>query len=238
MRMGLLLVCVVCLSASCRNEATAKAMSLISRLGESWKESAQSFAALSHQACAEIEAIANHSNRLECVAAYQESLLALPKYLRECDESGFWARLNAQTEIERIAADLDMESKWRFTVRWWQSLKEELEHYDAYEKPKPMRLVGGIADSEKMRKIIDKVDSENEIRRLALERRYYANRLRGCMRTMYQPIFEYALKEEWDKLPIERRGEVMRMIRNAEGKYPAWYQEGGLGENCDGNERK
>lgn len=223
MKKVLLLACCVCLSASCRNGTNAKAMSLISGIGKAWKESSQSFAALSHQACVEIGTIANHSNRLECVIAYQEAVLGLPKYLRECDEEGFWARLNAQTEIERIAAGLDMENRWRFTIRWWQSLKEELEYYDAYGEPKPMRLVGGVSDSETMRKVVDKVDTENLIRRLALDRRHYANRLRGCMRTMYRPIFEYALKEEWSRLPDEHRDELMRMIHDAEGRYPDWY---------------
>ena len=225
MRKLLLLACVACLSASCRNDASAKAMSMISRLGDAWKESPEAFASLSHQACAEIEAIADHSNRLGCVVAYQEAVLGLPRYLRECDEDGFWARLNAQTEIERIAADIDMESKWRFTLKWWKSLKEELEHYDAYGKPKPMRLVGAVADSEKMKKIVDEADSENAIRKLALDRRHYANRLRGCLRTLYRPIFEDALKEEWSKLPPASRDEMMLIVIDVSGKYPDWYLE-------------
>ena len=225
MRNILMLVCVACLSVSCRKEASSKAMTLISRFEDAWKDSSQSFATLSHQACAEIAAIANNSNRLGCVIAYQEAVLGLSKYLRECDEDGFWARLNAQAEIERIAADLDMENKWCFTVKWWQSLKQELEHYDEYGNSKPMRLVGGVLDSETMRKVVDKVESENEIRRLALNRRHYANRIRGCMRTMYRPIFEYALKEEWNKLPMGRRDELMHVIRDVSGSYPDWYLE-------------
>jgi len=101
MRNILMLVCVACLSVSCRKEASSKAMTLISRFEDAWKDSSQSFATISHQACAEIAAIVNHSNRLGCVIAYQEAVLGLPKYLRECDEDGFWARLNAQAEIER-----------------------------------------------------------------------------------------------------------------------------------------
>lgn len=225
MRKMLLLVCVACLSASCRNDASAKAMSMISRLENAWKESSESFASLSLQACAEIEAIADHSNRLGCVVAYQEAVLGLPRYLRECDEDGFWARLNAQTEIERIAAAIDRENKWRFTLKWWKSLKEELEHYDTYGKPKPMRLVGVVADPETMKKVADETDAENVIRKLALDRRHYANRLRGCLRSMYRPIFEHALREDWNKLPPERRDEMMRAVSDVSGKYPDWYIE-------------
>ena len=231
---GVMIVCVVCLCASCRPNASAqgKALSSISRLADSWKVSPRSFADLSHLACAEIEAVENASNRLECALAYQNAILALPKYLRECDEDGFWARLNAQTEIERITSTLDTESKWRFTVRWWRALTEELEHYDAYGVAKPMRLVDGVADSNALRKAAARVDAENATRKLALERRHYANRLRGCVRTMYRPIFEDALREDWGKIPIEHRDELMEKVREAVGRYPDWYLEdkGGQGD--------
>ena len=99
----------------------------------------------------------------------------------------------------------------------------EIGHYDAYGPSKPMRLVSGIADSETMRKVADKNDSENSIRELALARRNYANRLRGCMRTMYCPVFEYALREDWHKIPIERRDGLMHQIHEVVGRYPDWY---------------
>ena len=36
--------------------------------------------------------------------------------------------------------------------------------------------------------------------------------------------FEYALKEEWNKVPVERRDELMHMIRDVVGKCPEWYE--------------
>ena len=226
MKKVLLLICIAFLSVSCRHDASAqeKALLLISRFGEAWEDSSRSFADISHLACMKIAAVENTSNRLECALAYQNAVLGLPKYLRECDEDGFWARLNAQTAIERIITEIDTISRWRFTAEWWRSIHEEIRYYDTHGSSAPMRLVGGVADLDTMRKATAKVDGENKIRKVALERRHYANRLRGCIRTMYRPIFEYALKEEWNKVPVERRDELMHMIRDVVGKCPEWYE--------------
>ncbi len=198
-------------------------MSLVSGLTEAWEDSSSSFSNLSHLACIAIAAVENPSNRLECALAYQNAILELPKYKRECDEDGFWARLNAQTAIERITADINLESKWRFTGRWWKSMQDELEHYYAKGASRPMRLVGGAADSDTMKTAIAKADAENRIRKTALEKRHYANRLRGCLNAMYRPIFEYALREDWHKIPIERRDGLMHQIHEVVGRYPDWY---------------
>lgn len=225
MKRILLIACCVCFSVSCRRETSAqgKAMLLIPELSKAWKDSVSTFADLSHRVCVEIEYVPVPSNRLECITAYQKAFLGLPKYQRECDEDGFWARMNAQTEIERITSDIDTSSKWHFTLRCWQSLMEEINHYDAYGTSKPMRIVGGVAEPTVMKNAIAKADSENRVRKVALERRHYANRLRGCLRTMYRPVFEYALKEDWNKISVDCRDELMQMVRDVTGRYPDWY---------------
>jgi len=38
-------------------------------------------------------------------------------------------------------------------------------------------------------------------------------------------IFEYALKEEWNKLSMGCRDELMHFIRDVSGSYPDWYLE-------------
>ena len=217
-----LFISLACLAIACQKkiDPSQKAMSLIDSLTDAWRESSMSFSNQAHLACVAIKAVDDVEDRLKCALACHKTILSLPIYMRECDEDGFWTRQNAHAAIKQIVADIDIECKWHITLKWWRSMREEQEHYDAYGTAKPMRLTGGIISPSTTE------DAENNSRRVALTRRHYANYLKGCIRARCRPIFEYALKEDWQKIPNEHKATLMEKVYRELGRYPKWYRAG------------
>ena len=198
------------------------AMSLIKQLPSAWAESPVAFTNVAHKACDAIREIENPTNRLECAKEYAESLLNLNKFVRECDEQGFRARLDAYSDIEIIMNDLDVDSRWMISARFWQGMKEELKHIDALGSSTPMRIIRpyGLSKEE-----YESLVKQNEERRKALRYRSYANQVRGCIRNLYRPIFESSLREDCYNLSPDRKEALLKMVIEITGEMPEWYRK-------------
>ena len=204
------------------NASENNARSLINQLPSAWVESPVAFTNVAHKACDAIREIENPTNRLECAKEYAESLLNLNKFVRECDVQGYWARLDACSDIEIIMNDLDVDSRWMISARFWQGMKEELKHIDALGSSTPMRIIRpyGLSKEE-----YESLVKQNEERRKALRYRSFANRIRADLRNRYKPIFEWGLREECYNLSPERKEALLKMVMEITGETPEWYRK-------------
>ena len=198
------------------------AMSLIKHLPSAWAESPVAFTNVVHKACDAIREIENPTNRLECAKEYAESLLNLNKFVRECDVQGYWARLAAYSNIALLIKNIDIESHWIIASRFRMAMKKELKEIDPLGSSTPMRFFRKQGRSEEEYNALVK---ENERRRVALQYRYYANQIRGCLRNLYKPMFEHSLREDCMKLSPDRKEALLKMVIEITGETPEWYRK-------------
>jgi hypothetical protein len=210
------------LSGCGKNPREISASTLVAQIPSAWAESTDAFTNVAHKACEAIRKIENPTNRLECAKVYAEALLALDKFIRECDVQGFWARLDAYSNIEILMCDLDVENRWMISARFWKEMKKEFKYIDSRGSSVPMRIIRRYGLSEAEYKSYIK---ENEKRRKALKYRYYANQIKACLRNLYKPIFECSLKEDCHNMSPERKESLLKMIIEITGETPKWYQE-------------
>jgi hypothetical protein len=210
------------LSGCGKNPREISASTLVAQIPSAWAESTDAFTNVAHKACEAIRKIENPTNRLECAKVYAEALLALDKFIRECDVQGFWARLDAYSNIEILMCDLDVENRWMISARFWKEMKKEFKYIDGRGSSVPMRIIRryGLSEAEYKNYI-----KENEKRRKALKYRYYANQIKACLRNLYKPIFECSLKEDCHNMSPERKESLLKMIIEITGETPKWYQE-------------
>ena len=199
-----------------------RAKRLIDRIPSSWAESTDAFTNVAHKAYETILKIENPAHRLECAKAYAESVFLLDKFVRECDEQGFWGRLNVHIMSKTILHNLNLEAKWIYVAKYRQLMKEELKYYDLRGSSTPMRIISRHGWSEEIYRELVK---ENEKRREALQYRYYANQIRGYILNIYKPVFEHNLKEDCSNLTHERKKALMKMLIKITGETPKWYQK-------------
>ncbi len=212
----------VCLLGCGQNSSNASAIKLINQIPVSWETSTDSFTNVAHKACDAIREIENPTNRLECAKEYAESLLNLNKFVRECDVQGYWARLAAYSNIALLIKNIDIESHWIIASRFRMAMKKELKEIDPLGSSTPMRFFRKQGRSEEEYNALVK---ENERRRVALQYRYYANQIRGCLRNLYKPMFEHSLREDCMKLSPERKEALLKMVIEITGETPEWYRK-------------
>lgn len=199
-----------------------RAKRLINRIPSSWEASVEAFTNVAHKVHEAISKIESPTNRLKYAKAYAESLLNLDKFVRVCDNPGYWARLNAHALSKELLEDFDIEIKWNCAARFRQLMKEELAFYDARGSSTPMRIIRryGLSEERYMELV-----KENEKRREALKYRSFANQIRMSLKNHYKPIFEWGLKEDCYNLSPERKESLLKMIIEITGETPKWYQE-------------
>ena len=112
------------LSGCGKNPREISASTLVAQIPSAWAESTDAFTNVAHKACEAIRKIENPTNRLECAKVYAEALLALDKFIRECDVQGYWARINAHGMAKDILHELDVESKWIHAAKYRQLMRE------------------------------------------------------------------------------------------------------------------
>lgn len=220
--MLILLYLSFCLSGCRRNSSDERAMELVERIPSSWEASVEAFTNVAHKVHEAISKIESPTNRLKYAKAYAESLLNLDKFVRVCDNPGYWARLNAHALSKELLEDFDIEIKWNCAARFRQLMKEELAFYDARGSSTPMRIIRRYGWSEERYKELVK---ENEKRREALKYRSFANQIRMSLKNHYKPIFEWGLKEDCYNLSPERKESLLKMIIEITGETPKWYQK-------------
>ena len=211
------------------NASENNAKSLINQLPSAWAESTDAFTNVAHKACEVIREIDNPTNRLECAKEYAESIFRLDKFVWECDEDGFRARINVLSDIiDAIPYQmpLALEFKWEIIVRQWLHAREELAHYASFGPILPGRISSGIIiDQEERRKILRKIELENEERRRFARQNAMASYIRGWLRVRYNFTFEHDLKNDCSKLSHRRKVALMRMVIDAIGETPEWYKK-------------
>ena len=203
--------------------------STINQLPFAWAESPVAFTNVAHKACDVIREIENPTNRLECAKEYAELLLGLDKFVRECDEEGFRARINVLSDLINVIPyqmPLALEFKWEIIVRQWLHAKEELTHYASFGPVLPGRIFSGIIiDQEKRKEVLKEIELENQKRRQYERQNTMATYIRGWLRGQYNFTFERELRRDCSNLPHRRKVALMRMVIDAIGETPEWYRK-------------
>ena len=136
--------------------------------------------------------------------------------LLRCDKTG------AYSNIALLIKNIDIESHWIIASRFRMAMKKELKEIDPLGSSTPMRFFRKQGRSEEEYNALVK---ENERRRVALQYRYYANQIRGCLRNLYKPMFEHSLREDCMKLSPDRKEALLKMVIEITGEMPEWYRK-------------